>query len=284
MMPLPWIAEAPCMGLWIRVADPMTLKSPILVFLILALFGCIAHSQTCSDPIRDFLMKNSDSETGEIAPGEPWNGDNDAQPPGGYLFRFEAPIGPNGSPVLFLCLSVLADKRSSAWTAYRRADKSRYALVTGELRMGGSPYFFLLTPKDNGMRGLAQISAGKTAYGVATYHLDRFVHLQMGSLPGMKREQDAEDSDPKAQEAAENKLLQKDKLKTKFIPRIEKVLLAEYLQNPKVNWRPFNLENGITGQHADPSEKRALHATEGFTRKRAAELWKALSRGSSSGN
>lgn len=54
------------------------------------------------DPVQDYLSWNTfptrnSKFDGQLFAGEPWDGDNHQQPLGGYLLRFEAPIGPNGT-------------------------------------------------------------------------------------------------------------------------------------------------------------------------------------------
>ena len=242
--------------------------------MILALFGRVVHSQICSDPVRDYLKKNANLETGEILPGEAWTGHAGDQPPGGYLLRFEAPIGPNGSPVLFVCLSVLSNQTRSAWGAYTNLAKARYMLASDGVDLGSIPSFYLLT--HNKAPGIAAIYAGKKSISVTTYSTDSSGHLLTRSLPGVARDQDAEDANPKVEEEEDDALLQKYKLNKRFVPKIEMVLLAEYLRNPSVAWRPFNRNFGVTSQHADPNEKRAADAAQGFTQEQASGLFKAL--------
>ncbi len=253
----------------------MIMKSSLSIFLVLALFANITRSQTCSDPVRDYLKNNVNPETGELLEGEVWTGHSGAQPPGGYLLRFEAPIGLNASPVLFICLSVLSNQKRSTWSAYTSIDKAKYMLASDSVEFGSIPTFYLLTPKDNGMRGLAEIYTGKETYSVFTYSVDVTGHLQVGNLPGISRNQDEEYSNPLEDKQIKS-LLRNDNLNRKYVPRITKVLLAEYLQKPAIDWRPFNPEYGVTSQGADPYEKGVLNTTRGFTQRRASELWKAL--------
>jgi hypothetical protein len=236
------------------------MKHAILSLGVLFLLAHAAFTQNVSDPTADFLSKHVDPSTGELFSGEQWNGRSNSQPPGGYVLRFEAPIGPNGSPVLFIAASILADQRTSTWSAYTRVGRGNYTLAGDEITFGAIPRFYLLKPNANGMRGMAEIIADKNAYSVLTYYLDKTGHLQQGSLGGVGRDQDAEDSDPRFEDKEMAELLKKDKLSQPFTPMIQKILLAEYLKDPSAKWRSFNTTFGVASQYADPNEGGAVSA------------------------
>jgi hypothetical protein len=224
-----------------------------LILLVDTTFG-----QVVSNPVIDFLSRHTDSSTGELFPGESWKGRSDAQPPGGYLLRFEAPIGPNGSPVLFVAASILADLRTSTWDAYTRNADRGYTLAAGDVTFGAVPRFYLLGPSVNGNLGLAEIFASKAGYSVLTYFVDKSGRLQQGSLGGISRDQDKEDNDPKFEDTEMGELVRNDKLSKEFTPNVEKILLGEYLKEPSAKWRSFNSSFDVDSQDADTNEKRVL--------------------------
>lgn len=231
------------------------MKHAILSFGVFFLLAQVAFSRGVSDPIADFLSKHVDPATSELFLGEQWSGRSNSQPPGGYLLRFEAPIGPNGSPVLFIAASILADLRNSTWSAYTRVGNQDYVPAGDDITFGAIPQFYLLKPSGNGGRGMAEIFAGKNSYSVLTYYLDKTGHLQQGSLTGVTRDQDQEDSDPSFEDKEMTELLKKDKLSQAFTPSIQKILLEEYLKEPSKKWRMFNSSFGVASQHADPGER-----------------------------
>ncbi len=72
------------------------------------------------------------------------------------------------------------------------------------------PRFYLLKPNLNGMRGLAEIFAGKVTYSVLTYYLDGAGHLQQDKLAGVTRDQDKEYSDPSFEDKEMTELEKKE--------------------------------------------------------------------------
>jgi hypothetical protein len=216
-----------------------------------------AFSQVVTNPVADFLLRHTDANTGELFPGESWNGFSDCQPPGGYLLRFEAPIGPNGSPVVCIGASILADRRNSVWSAYIRVGNKGYTFA-GDVGFGPNPKFYLQKSKINGTPELAEVSADKTSIGVATYYIDRNGSIQQGDLGGIDRDQDKEYDDPKFEDKEMNELERKFGLSKKFTPKIEKILLGEYLKSPLTKWRPSDATLSVESQSADPSEKPAV--------------------------
>lgn len=246
--------------------------TPFLVGLTLLVHT--AFSQVVTNPVADFLSRHTDPSKGELFPGESWNGRSEGQPPGGYLLRFEAPIGPNGSPVLFIAASILADLRTSTWDAYTCVIGQGYALAADNLTFGAIPRFYLLKPGVDGNRGLAEIFADKIGYSVSTYSLDKVGHLKEGSLGGIARDQDKEYDNPKFEDEEMSGLKKKYGLFQSFTPKIEKILLGEYLKSPLTKWRPFNAAMGVDSQHADPSESEAVKQ-DGLSKAEASSLLKA---------
>jgi hypothetical protein len=235
-----------------------------------------AFGQVVTNPMADFLSRHSESRTSELFAGESWNGRSNSQPPGGYLLRFEAPIGANGSPVLFVAASILADQLTSSWSAYTRDTEGRYMLSADDVTFGASPKFYLLSANVDGTRGLAEIFAGKTAFSVFTYYVDKAGHLQQGNIGGISRDQDEEYSDPQFEDKEMNELLKKDKLSEIFVPSIQKILLGEYLKDPSAKWRSFNPAYGVDSQQADPTEGNAVREDR-LDKAKASELLKAQS-------
>jgi hypothetical protein len=248
------------------------MKYNLLFFATILLFIRAASGQLVPDPVADFLSRHADPQTGELFPGESWTGATNSQPPGGYLLRFEAPIGLHGSPVLFIAASILSDMRSSMWTAYTytRGRGYTYTPQPDDLGFSSNPKFYLLTPKINGFLGLAEFYASRNGFAVFAYRIDKSGHLQESNLGDIKRDQDREDSDPKFEDKETARLLARFKLSHEFNPHIEKILLEEYLKNPTAKWRPFNPTFGVDSQNADPADKDAIsHAdldqTEAYT-------------------
>ena len=185
---------------------PYLISFAIFLFLIHA-----APCQIIKDPVADYLSRHADLPTGELFPGEPWKGRADVQPPGGYLLRFEAPIGVNGAEVTFIASSILADMRNSSWCAYTKSKGKAYAFA-GEVGFGCNPRFYLLSPQTNGFLGLAEISVGKRQFYVGTYFLRKNGQIQLGDLGGIPRDQDKEYDDPHFADVETSELLKTDKL------------------------------------------------------------------------
>jgi len=121
---------------------------------------------------------------------------------------------------------------------------------------------------------LCEISSGKRAFGIVGVSIDNSGKLIPIHLIGGPRDQDVEYADPTYEKKERDALIQQNQL-TQFFPKIEKILLAEYLQNPNAPWRLCS-DKSVRGQHTDPNEKDHLAATKDFTREKAADLWKSI--------
>jgi hypothetical protein len=122
------------------------------LYLTIAIFLasiCAASCQIIRDPVVDYLSRHADAATGKLFRDESWKGRSETEPPGGYLLRFEAPIGVGRAEVTFIASSILADRQSSSWGAYRKVKGKGYTYA-GEIGFGAYLRFYLMSPKTNG--------------------------------------------------------------------------------------------------------------------------------------
>jgi hypothetical protein len=247
----------------------------IILCAFIAISQGTSNAQVIANPVSDFLQRHADAETGALFAETPWDGFTGSEPPGGYLLRFEANVGGYGSPILFLGSSLFFDERYTEWTAYIHVDDTHYQFAADRVSFGYYPSFYLLSPKVNGMQGLAVVITGKTGFGVATYVVTKSGHLREGSLKGMDRDQDKEDSDPQFESEEATALEKQDQLHGEIFPKVEQILLTEYLRRPSMAWGLSDRTYGPAQQAAKPAANPATRSAT-IDRKTASAIWRKL--------
>jgi hypothetical protein len=251
----------------------------ILPFLMLTFTSSLAL-----DPVQDFLSRNTSpignsKIDGQLFAGESWTGDNHQQPPGGYLIRFNAPMGLNGTPITFVSSSLFAYLRGSNWFAYETTNNGTI-LISDNVSFGHLNFYLAPANSEHGPV-LCEITAGKREIYVAGVSLGASGNLVSVNLIGAPRDQDNEESDSDGKKTLDA-LIQQNHL-TSFTPRLEMILLAEYLKTPSANWRPCK-DRSMRGQQLDPDEKVHIAATHNFRRNDATQLRKSAMPAASQAN
>jgi hypothetical protein len=247
------------------------MKSPVC-FLFLAL---LARAGAIT-PVEDYLQRQFDPVSGVLFGGESWKGTNGAGPAGGYLFRFEVPMGPQGSPVVFVTSSLFSQRNYSYWSAYQASGNAGVLLADDVALNHQVPSFYLANDAAGGPGILYELVAGK---GVLGYQSFRYGGPgQWGrdyfEMPQIAAEETLEAGLGKTEV---QRLIEQKKLGREFLPKVEKILLRQYLQNPRSAWRPFFASGGVNGQQTDPADEEAVSQGVEFTPEQAATLWKAMS-------
>lgn len=248
----------------------------IILCAFIAISQGTSNAQDIVNPVSDFLQRHADAQTGELFAETPWDGFTGSEPPGGYLLRFEANVGGYGSPILFLGSSLFFDERYTEWTAYIHVDDTHYQFAADRVGFGYYPAFYLLSPNVNGMQGLAVVITGKTGFGVATYVVTKSGHLREGSLKGMDRDQDKEDSDPQFESEEATLLEKQDKLHSEVFPKVEQISLTQYLRNPSMKWRLSDRTYGAGQGPIKPVENQGISGGDAMDQESASALWKQL--------
>jgi hypothetical protein len=179
-----------------------------------------------------------------------------------YLFRFNLDVTGNGNPELFVGSSSMVDRSPVLWSVYFRKPDGKAAGVGENLMLypGG---FYL---ERDGMRSrIRSVFSNPSNVTIREY-----IFSSNGTV--QKKVQEFEGADARKMMSDEDwrdalKLGQRiDNLD------VQKLLLAEYLRNPAVEWRPYDKTRAPENQNLNPSEAPFLNQVEGFSARNALQL------------
>ena len=227
----------------------------ILYWLLAIVAGVSPAVAGVNDPVMDAAWNVVENQREADVNFDYWN-------PNIYLFRFNLDVTGDGNPELFLGSSSMVDRSPVSWSVYTSTSSGETMRVAENLLLypGG---FYL--EQAGGMSRLSSVFSGPSHVTIREY---RF--LSGGRIQAEVQEFNGED--------ARRMMGGEDWRDALGLGRrvedleIEKVLLAEYLNNSAVKWRKYDRSHAPESQNLAENETPFLKKAEGFSAERAVQL------------
>jgi hypothetical protein len=195
--------------------------------------------------------------------------DSSCQPQGGYIYRFDLDVEDDGSTETFVSTSLDAGRKGEMWTVFRKRVDDAYYVVKQSQFLASD----LFLRDDNEGRKYSFYVPQKEVEGgpyFGYFWLDRegVWHDETHVLNDAEQATiDGEDPgifgpDGKADD---DKIADKLKLGHSVEIDIKKVLLAKYIQDPNIVWRPVNPRFSLSLQYKDPADAADMQSIQGWT-------------------
>jgi hypothetical protein len=183
------------------------------------------------------------------------------QPSGGYIYRFYFDVTGDGIPEIFVASSLDVINDDIPWSVYQQ-DKAGHARL---LAKGVDLYPSFYVNKKSGKIIISQLSSARHEPDHVSYN----IFDALGTY--LRKEKIVTDSEtPRGlTEAGYINFLG---LGRQASPKIEKILLGQYLANPASSWRPYDKNNDATHQHLDKADAVSIEANKHFIFSKAKEL------------
>ena len=178
------------------------------------------------------------------------------------VFRFNLDVTGDGNPELFLGSSSMVVRSPVNWSVYTSPSSGEALRVAENLLLypGG---FYL--GQAGGMNRLISVFSGPSQVTIREYRFS-----SDGTVQSEVQQLDGEDArEMMGSEGWRDALGLGGRVEDL---EIEKVLLAEYLNNPTVNWRIYDRSHAPESQNLAESEAPFLKQAEGFSAERAVQL------------
>lgn len=228
-----------------------------LLFLGGILVVAFGEAAPIADSIVDHLQTLKRS-AGEIEYF--WLGEDGDQPPGGYLYRFDADLSGHGDVVTFIGSSLDESKgKGTLWSLYRREVSGGYRKIAVGVFLDPFSQYLKL---EGSVRKLVDFQGDRLG-GHVTVNMSS-MHLDHSTYKLIIEGRDLTEDETEAVSGNESALRQIFGLEEKHKPAVEKILLAKYMQNHSAAWSPFKFGLGLSGQHADPADAEDIKTYKDF--------------------
>ena len=183
-----------------------------------------------------------------------WYGTEFTDPPGGYIFRFPLDVDGDGIDEWFLGSSLDSDRSDTAWRVFRREADGVWKETAAEIMLSPEGFYAQRDPQ-----GLLQI---------ATFASLPFDHAEvrrvifntaLGYTTFTERISDLDLLPDNTADAHWPLLAARYKLGIFQIPRVEKILLAQWIRHPESQWRPYDHDAFAHEQWKDPSDQTEIN-------------------------
>lgn len=238
----------------------------VLVFWFL-LCACIP-SRADQAALLSFLDKIFEAQSSDTA--DLWSG-NTVQPSGGYLLAFQHDLTGKGSPDYFFSSTLYASSQNPVWEVFDGIDQKRNIGSNVVVPVDG--FYFNSEKRQLTIYSPKGFQSGGQ-YLVWTANENG--KLNRSSLEFKSAKEDGETIHEHAIRTIGVEIGQKVE------PKIYKILLSEYLEDPDVQWRSFDYSLPIESQYLASSELALVRNSQTFTYTIAREYLSKLQK--SSGN
>ncbi len=205
------------------------------------------------DPVQRFVHDLLRERSENI-----WMSDDDSVPvpKGGYIYRFELEMAGDGQSLTFVASSLDANRKGESWSVYRKGKKGDYVKIRNLYFMGGDLRMRLV----KGVRRYSfyvplKRQEGGSYFGYFWLDASGAWHDQTHELTD--EEQHMVDGDDRSVLAKnglpdEAAIAKKLKLGAPVAIKIQKVLLAKYIQHANIAFRALNVSYTLSQQYLDP--------------------------------
>jgi hypothetical protein len=213
-----------------------------------------------SDPVLDASKLLLEAQRAADADFDYWT-------PNIYLFRFELDVTGDGHAELFVGSSSMVDRSPVVWSVYSKNATDETIRLAENLMLYPGGFFF---DKNDGVSHLRTVYSGPSEVLIRDY---------LFSLDGTVRQETREYQGEDARKLMNGENWRDALNLGERIAdlQVQKVLLAEYLENPKIEWRQYDNARAPESQGLNPTEAPFLEQVENFSPEQANELIQKLS-------
>ncbi|MGC4016697.1 MAG: hypothetical protein QM755_19605 [Luteolibacter sp.] len=209
--------------------------------------AAVERAPIVKEPLSDFVAVIRAND-----PDEVWfvGGDEDVIPKGGYLLRFRLDLDGDGRQELFLGSSLEGfgcDRKGNHWACYRQDDAGRWHRLTRDVFIGSDLRRSVVDGRKRYSNYTPQREwEGGSFVGFFWLGKDGAWNESFSKLTPEKKEELGDDSAKVADYFGQGKEVKR---------HIEKLLLAQYVQNPAAAWKPTKDDYSMGQQYLDLVDK-----------------------------